>query len=78
MESKIVQMLVSGQKDLEWYKKNVKALKEQYNEMFVAIYNESVVDSDKDAIKLVARLRKNKINPCKVLVEFVSKVTSVL
>lgn len=49
--------LKSFKKNTEWFDNNYQSL-QNYNGKFIAIYKESVIDSDSDPRRLVGRIKK--------------------
>ena len=79
MESQtIVQMLISGQSDLEWFNSNLSMLISQFNDRFIAFKDREVVDSDSDLNTLMLRLKEKNTDPSNIFIRFVSKVKSIL
>ncbi len=77
-QESIVQMLVSGQNDLEWFEQNQDYLKSEYNNKFIAFYDKKVIDSDANLDRLMKKLEKKEINISRVFIEFISKVKTIL
>jgi hypothetical protein len=77
-ESSIVQMLVSGQNDLDWFNSNIDALKSRYDNKFIAFHNKQIIDSDSKLDALMRKLDTKNIDTSGVLVRFVSKVKAIL
>ena len=77
-DTQIVQMLIKGRNDLEWFDTNLNKLLDEYNEKFVAVTEESVIDSDSDLGKLMKKLEQKNIDTSNVLIKFVSKVKFIL
>jgi hypothetical protein len=73
-----VQMLLGGREDLEWFTSNKEDLLTQYDMKFVAFCDKKILDSDADLEKLLTRLKRKGIDTSRVLIEFVSKVRSIL
>lgn len=57
MSSSDLELLKSFRKNTEWFDNNCQSLK-NYDGQFIAIYRESVVDSDDDYRRLVDRIKK--------------------
>lgn len=79
MESQsIVQMLVSGQSDLEWFNSNLNSLISKFNNQFIAFKNKIVVDSDSDLNRLMLKLKEKNIDTSNIFIKFVSRVKFIL
>ena len=52
-----LKLLKSFRKNTEWFDNNYHSLK-KYDGRFIAIYNESVIDSDIDCRRLVGRIKR--------------------
>jgi uncharacterized protein YecE (DUF72 family) len=78
MTDPVVQMLIQGNSDLEWYNRNLQQLEEQYENSFIAFHNDSVIEADENLDRLIERLRKRGLDTSQVMVRFVSKVRSIL
>ncbi len=78
MGNQIVEMLVSGKKDLAWFQSNLDRLILEYNNRFIAFRDEQVIDSDPDLETLMAKLKKKRVDTSNVLIEFVSDVKFIL
>lgn len=59
-------------KDLEWFKKNINKLKNQFDDQFVAIKNRDVIESDRNMEGIIKKLRARNEEPSKLLIKFVS------
>lgn len=77
-ETEIVQMLINGHKDLEWFNENFERLKSKYNNMFIAFSNQDVIESDQNLQNLMGKLNKKKIDISNVFIEFVSDIKFIL
>ena len=75
-DKQIVQMLKSGQEDLEWFDSNLNALLKNFNNMFVAFRDKKVIESDHDLDKLMEKLKD--ADTSNIFVKFVSKVKYIL
>ena len=73
-DSEIIQMLVAGQNDLEWFNSNLNKLKSEYNNMFIAFSNEKIIDADQDVETLIQRLNKKGLDVSSIFIEFVSDI----
>ena len=77
-QDSIIQMLVSGQNDLEWFKQNLDYLKSKYNNKFIAFQDKEVIESYANLDELMKKLEKKGINISRVFIEFVSKIKTIL
>jgi hypothetical protein len=50
--------LIEKQRNRQWFNDNYESLKNQYNEKYIAIRNERVIDSDPDFEVLLNRLNQ--------------------
>ena len=75
-DMQLVQMLKSGQEDLEWFDSNLNALLKDFNNMFIAFRNKKVIESDQDLNRLMEKLKD--VDTSNVFVKFVSKVKYIL
>lgn len=79
MESQnIVQMLVSGRSDLEWFNSNSNRLTSEFNNQFIAFKDKDVVDADSDLNRLMLKLKEKDVDTSNIFIRFVSKVKSIL
>ena len=77
-DMQLVQMLKSGQEDLEWFDSNLNALLKDFNNMFIAFRNKKVIESDQDLNSLMEKLKEKDVDTSNVFVKFVSKVKYIL
>jgi len=70
--SEILVLFDEYDKNWSWFMKHYEELVEKFDGEFVAIYQQRVVDHDKNLRSLMKRIRK-KYPLSRVLVEFVSK-----
>ena len=77
-ETEIVNILVSGQKDLEWFCSNLEKFKMEYDNMFVAFANQQIIDFDPILNNLISKLKNKGIDISAVFIEFVSKTKFIL
>lgn len=75
-DMQLVQMLKSGQEDLEWFDSNLNVLLKDFNNMFIAFRNKKVIESDQDLNRLIEKLKD--VDTSNVFVKFVSKVKYIL
>jgi len=76
--SQILQMLVSGQNDLQWFDSNLDKLIAKFNNKFIAFKNKRVIEFDSDLDELMLKLKKENIDTSNIFVKFVSRVKSIL
>ena len=57
MSSFNLELLKSFKKNIEWFDNNYQSL-QRYDGQFIAIYRESVIDSDNDPRSLIHRIKK--------------------
>ena len=77
-DAQLVQMLKSGQEDLEWFDSNLNALLKEFNNMFIAFMNKKIIESDQDLNKLIGKLKEKNVDTSSVFIKFVSKVKYIL
>ncbi len=77
-ETQIVQMLIKGQNDLQWFDSNLDSLISEYNNQFIAFKDNDVLDSDPDLDNLMSKLHKKKVDTSNIFIRFVSKIKSIL
>ena len=70
--SEILVLFDENEKNWSWFMEHYEELVEKFDGEFVAIYQQRVVDHDKNLRSLMKRIRK-KYPLSRVLVEFVSK-----
>ncbi|NAZ24805.1 MAG: hypothetical protein GU357_03475 [Thermofilum sp.] len=70
--SEIMVLFDENEKNWSWFMEHYEELVEKFDGEFVAIYQQRVVDHDKNLRSLMKRIRK-KYPLSRVLVEFVSK-----
>lgn len=76
--TKIVNMLLQGQNDLEWFNANLDKLKSKYNNMFVAFENHEIIDADSSLETLMDRLNKKNVDISSMFIEFISDIKFIL
>lgn len=74
----ILQMLISGKNDLEWFNANLDNLISKFNNQFIAFKDNAVVGADSDLDRLMLKLKEEKVDTSSILIRFVSKVRSIL
>jgi hypothetical protein len=70
--SEILVLFDEYERNWSWFMEHYEELVERFDGEFVAIYQQRIVDHDKDIASLMKRIRK-KYPLSQVLVEFVSK-----
>jgi len=60
------------EKNQRWLRVNFKRLLRKYKNMFVAVWNQRVVDKDKDLEKLSKRVRKEYKEKKGIVIEYLS------
>lgn len=68
-----LQTLLSVERDTRWVQANSKTIKEKYGDMFIAIKNEKIIESDENAEILIKKLENKGEDPALILIEFVNK-----
>ena len=74
----VVEMIVTGQKDLAWFESQKNELIEKFDNKFIAFQNKQVLESDVDVDKLVLKLQSKGLDTSQVLIRFVSKTKTLL
>jgi hypothetical protein len=74
----VIQMLMSGQDDLNWFESSLDKLKLSYNNKFIAFKNKKVIESDPNLDNLINKLNKKGIDSSNLFIKFVSKVKAIL
>ena len=69
-EKKILQDLREFRKSTSWISQNLAAIRKEYPDRYIAVYNREVIDADEDFDKLFRRVQK-KHDMSKVAIEFV-------
>ncbi|MFH1590954.1 MAG: DUF5678 domain-containing protein [archaeon] len=77
-EVSIVHMLQKNHRTNEWYNSSVDSLKRKFNNEFIAIENESVIEHAEDMKTLFAKLRSQGLDPSGMVIKFVSKMKAIL
>ena len=77
-DTQLIQMLKSGQEDLEWFDANLNLLITKFNEKFIAFRNKQVIESDQDLNRLMEKLKESDVDTSNIFVKFVSKVKFIL
>ena len=77
-ETAISRMILNGQRDLKWFDSNFNKLLSKYNNQFIAFHDEKVIEADADLDSLMKRLKKRGVDTSSILVEFVSRIKSIL
>jgi len=77
MSSEALTLLVKHGEDMKWFLSNYDKLVENYDGLFVAVYERSVIDSDGDLDRLVKRV-SGKWPLERVIIEHVSREKPLL
>jgi len=79
-DTTILKLLESSNRDVEWFCSKYENLRKDNPDKFVAIDDQRVVEVSTTLNKLLVSLKKKKIDPSLVLVEFLPKedVISIL
>lgn len=77
METEILALFEEYDKNAKWFRENYQRLVEKYDGMFVAIYEEQIVDYDRDLDPLVGRVSEKHLSE-RVFMDFVTKEKLVL
>ena len=77
-DTQLIQMLKSGQEDLEWFDANLNLLITKFNEKFIAFRNKQVIEYNQDLNELMKKLKESDVDTSNVFVKFVSKVKYIL
>ena len=77
-DTQLIQMLKSGQEDLEWFDSNLNVILKDFNNMFIAFMHKKVIDSDQDLNKLIEKLKEKDVDTSNVFIKFVSKIKYIL
>ena len=64
-------IFIEDEKNKEWFQKNYKKLIQKYDDHYVAIYKQKIIDFDRNLDNLLKRIEK-KIPKEHVLIEFVT------
>jgi len=70
--SEVLTLFKEHERNREWFEENRETLVEKYDGKFIAIYERSVVNFDKDVGKLMERVEK-RYSPDRISVEYISK-----
>jgi len=70
MTASEVQELLEFRKDSEYLQKAYDRLKKQFENQYVAIKNQDVVDHNTDIDKLIASIKAKNLDPASTLIEF--------
>lgn len=74
----IVQLLHRSQLNLAWFGSHFAELIKSFDNQFVAIDDEKIIANDSDFDVLLNKLKGANIDPADVLIEFVSRIKSIL
>jgi len=70
-ETRVLEKLKAGNKNLEWLSKNFTDLKKKYPKKFVAIQNQNVVVTASSLETLIKMLKEKFGNPNDFLIDFI-------
>lgn len=77
-DTAIIDMLICGNSDLEWYDANLNLFKSKYNNKFIAFQNKKILETDSNLDNLMAKLKEKSIDTSNVFIKFISKIKSIL
>jgi predicted transport protein len=77
-EMVISQMLVLGQKDLDWFETNLSSFRKKYNNKYIAFRNKNIIDVDSNLDKLMIKVEGKEEDTSSVIVKFVTNVRAIL
>lgn len=77
IETKALELLNEHEKNLEWFRKQSRSLKEEHNNKFIAIEEEEVIATADSVQELIKKLKKEGKNPAESFVKFVSKTKTI-
>jgi len=69
----VINILKSARTDFEWFRSNLKELRERFSGEYVAIKNKDIKFHDGDYHKLLIKIRKEKLNPSQFLIKRVER-----
>jgi hypothetical protein len=78
METEEVQRLQELCKDSEFLRISYDRLKTQFENQYIAIKNQKVIDNNKDINQLIKSIRAKKLDPSSILIEFLHPRDMVL
>ena len=70
---KIQKMYTESLSNRKWLAEHYKELTQEYNNMFVAVYNGKVIDFDIDPRKLLKKLKERGLDVSIVAIDFITK-----
>lgn len=77
-DSTVVQMLVAGRDDMNWFDSNLNSFLLKYNTKFIAFSNKTIIESDANLDSLMNKLDSKGIDTSTVFIKFISNVKSIL
>ncbi|HLD15759.1 MAG TPA: DUF5678 domain-containing protein [Candidatus Nanoarchaeia archaeon] len=77
-EEQVLQLLNESESALDWFAENIQELKKNFDGEFVAFNKGKVMAHNKDMGKLLDTLKKENVDPSKVVIQFVSKIKMIL
>ena len=73
MSENVAEALTDFNKDFQWFLRSREELLLRYEDKWVAIYSEKILDLDENLTALVKRLRAKGFQPEQILIQFLSK-----
>lgn len=67
-----LRLLLDSENDRKWFEARRREFEEKYKDMFVAVKDRKVVARGTGLDETIAQLRKRKLDPALVIIEFVS------
>lgn len=77
-KTECVQMLLRAHEDLKWYNDHLIVIKSKYQNRFIAFCNKTIVDSDTDFKRLLARMKRKGTYTGNTLFEYISDMKFIL
>ena len=68
-----IQLIKDYENDIIWFKSHKSDIRTVYKNIFVAIKNKQIIDSDSVLNRLLEKLRNKGIDPSFALIEFISE-----
>jgi len=73
LSENVAEALTDFNKDFQWFLRSREELLLRYEDKWVAIYSEKILDLDENLTALVKRLRAKGFQPEQILIQFLSK-----
>ena len=73
MSKEVTSTLIKFNKDYKWFLQNREKLLYKYENKWVAIQNQKVLDSNENLTKLIEKLKAKGLPPEQILIQYVSK-----